>query len=199
LKKILLLAFLLLLSSFFAANRFVEKKTKEYKHDELLKISEMRKGELQRLIEQKSASTLSIGVILSKNGDIIDALQKRDSSALKLGETSQELSELTKYRPIWFHIVSSDGISLYKSWINKKYESVLDIRPDLVEALKEKKIVDTISVGKFSMTFKSIVPIFSEGKFLGVLEVISHLDSIADYLKFENIDSMIFADKRYKK
>jgi PAS domain S-box-containing protein len=199
LKKAFIVAILLLLFSFLATSYFIELKTDTYKHNELLKISEIRKQEIQRLIKQKSLSTLSLGIALSKNPNIIDALLKHDPSKLRLKELSDELNRLTNQRTIWFHIVTDKGISLYKSWVNKKYESVLSIRPDLVQALKERTITETISVGKFSMTFKSIVPIFSQGRFLGVLEVISHLDSIADYLTFENIDSMIFADKRYKK
>ncbi len=48
------------------------------------------------------------------------------------------------------------------------------------------------------MTFKSMVPIFSEEKLIGIFEVITHFNSISKILEKDKVYSLILADKIYK-
>ena len=66
--------------------------------------------------------------------------------------------------------------------------------------LKEPKITSTISVGKFDMTFKTLVPIYDLDKtYLGIFEIITHFNSISRKLAEEKFGAVILADKKYKK
>jgi signal transduction histidine kinase len=198
-RYILIAIFLVVISSFYISNEYISDIKRDFQNKDIEKNTNLQKKELQQLIDLKSKSTLSLAIALSKSSDVIEALYTTNPINLTLDKLSKELHQKTEYRSIWFHIVTGSGISLYKSWIDKKYESILHIRPDLKKALETKKLINTISVGKFSMTFKSIVPVVDDGRFLGIIEVISHFDNIVDSLRYKNIDSIVLADKRYKK
>jgi len=65
--------------------------------------------------------------------------------------------------------------------------------------IKSPQIMNTISTGKFDMTFKSMVPIYDDNKFIGMFEVITHFNSIVKQLKRNAIESIVLVDKKYKK
>ena len=64
--------------------------------------------------------------------------------------------------------------------------------------IKEPKVMTSISTGKYDMTFKAMVPIYDNEKFIGIFEVITHFNSIAKTLKEGNIDAIFIVDKKYK-
>ncbi|MBU1657829.1 sensor domain-containing diguanylate cyclase, partial [bacterium] len=55
------------------------------------------------------------------------------------------------------------------------------------------------SVGKFDLSIKAIVPIIKNEKFIGIIEVISHFNSISKQLSESNIYSLVLLKKEYKK
>lgn len=72
-------------------------------------------------------------------------------------------------------------------------------RPDVKIILENQIVQNTISVGKYDMTFKSMVPIFSDNEMIGIFEVITHFNSISKRLEDNSIDSVIIANKKYIK
>ncbi len=60
------------------------------------------------------------------------------------------------------------------------------------------QVMETISTGKFTMSFKSMVPIFENDEFIGMVEVITHFNPIIKELQQAGIDSVVLVDKRYR-
>jgi sensor histidine kinase regulating citrate/malate metabolism len=160
------------------------------------------KQKLRNLLETKRKAVMSIPVVMSKDITIQEYLEhKRDINIHKLiVDISDSLRKNTDYKNIWLHIIDKYGVSLARSWSNRAGDSIYNIRKDIRDIIKSPHITSRISVGKFSMTFKSIVPIFDKkGKFIGIVEGINHFNSIIKKLKKDGIESIVLVDKKYKK
>jgi len=156
---------------------------------------------LSTLIKEKENATTTIGLGLSKNDRIVNALKKKESTGKFLKDYSKRLADNTDFKNVWFQLIASDGTSIDRSWTDLKNDNLMKVRTDLKRTLKDKVIVNSISVGKFDLTFKSIVPIFDNDTkvFLGVVEVITHFNSISQKLEDKKIFAVVLADKIYKK
>ncbi len=160
-------------------------------------ISNHMKKNLSTLIEDKKNATLAFAISAAKNEKIKEALLLENNSLLEFNSFSLELREKTKFKNVWFQVFTKEGKSFYRSWTEQNNDSLL-FRPDVQNILINKKIQTSISVGRYDMTFKTMIPIFNGKELLGVFEIITHFNSISRTLEEENIDSIILADKSYK-
>jgi len=174
-------------------DRIEELKLKQYKN-----TAHMINKEIDILIESKKESTLSLALALGDNYTIIEALKKDDQSLIDLKKFSKILSDMTRFKNVWFQVVDNEGKSFYRSWVDKRGDSLLNARIDIAKILKQPQVISTVSVGKFDMTFKSIVPLFDKDKFIGILEVITHFNSISRKLSQSGYDAVVLTDQKYK-
>lgn len=181
----------------YLKNNEIERYKKDTYRDKVLES----KVYLNTLIKEKENATSTIALGLSRNSDIISALKDIKINPTLLKDYSKQLKINTDFKNVWFQLVTKDGISIQRSWTEYKNDKISESRVDLQKILKDRKILNSISVGKFDMTFKSSVPVFDEDNttFLGVVEVITHFNSIAKKLEEKKVDTIILADKRYKK
>ena len=180
------------------ANKVLKDKVTSLKNEKYISVAKDIKNQTKLLVEEKRNATLTIGMALALDKNVIDALENKIPSLIKLKEFSKSLRENSDFKNVWFHIITKDGNSFYRSWIDKSGDSVLNARVDIVKILKNPKIMSTVSTGKFDMTFKSIIPIYSKNELLGIFEVITHFNSISKKLEEKDIESVILVDKRYK-
>ncbi len=157
-------------------------------------------SETKILIEQKQQSTLLVALSLARDSNVKSALLSKDYSSLDLTNISNYYALFSNFKHIWVHLITSDGISLFKSWTDRKGESILDIRKDVKRFLKSPIVTSVISVGKYDMTIKSMVPIYDKNRFLGLFEVITKVNSIARNLsRQKDTLPIVLTDKKYKK
>ncbi len=154
---------------------------------------------VQNLISDKQSSTLAIALALSQNNDIVSTILNKTFDKVPLEKISDDLKRLTDYKNVWIQLIDAQGTSLYRSWTPNSGDSLYAIRSDLREVIKTKQLNSTISVGIFSMTFKSMVPIFDKQELVGVIEIITHFNSIAKNLEEDSIKSIVLVDKKFKK
>lgn len=155
---------------------------------------------VETLIKDKANSTLALALILAEDKAIKTILNTKQYKNLnKLTYNSLQLRKHSDFKNVWFHIIDNKGISRYRSWAKKRGDSILKIRMDVVEMLEKPRTMSTISTGKFDMTFKAMVPIYENKKFIGIVEVITHFNSISRKLAKSGIDTVILVDKKYKK
>jgi two-component system, NtrC family, C4-dicarboxylate transport sensor histidine kinase DctB len=154
---------------------------------------------VQNLISDKQSSTLAIALALSQNNDIVSTILSKTFDKVPLEKISDDLKRLTDYENVWIQLIDAQGTSLYRSWTPNSGDSLYAIRSDLREVIKTKQLNSTISVGIFSMTFKSMVPIFDKKELVGVIEIITHFNSIAKNLEEDSIKSIVLVDKKFKK
>lgn len=105
----------------------------------------------------------------------------------------------TLYKNIWIQILDKDLTSMYRSWSDKRGDNLSAIRKDLVAVKENGKVTYSVSVGKFDLSIKAIVPLFNENKFLGIIEIVSHFNSIAKEFEKSDVDSVVVLKKEYKK
>jgi len=165
-----------------------------------LEKSKSLKNEIKELIAKKQGSTSALTYILSKDKTIIESLKTKNIKLLNYKELVNGLADFTEYKNLWIQIVDKDGYSFYRSWTNKIGDSVSKVRLDIAKILKDPKpMTNHISTGRFDMTFKTIYPIYDKNELLGVIEMISHFNSISKNLKDDNIEPIMIVDESYTK
>ncbi len=196
---LLLIFFITSIVTYVIFNNITQTKIDSLKHYNFLNSAKEMQEQTKILINEKRNATLAIALSLAEDSLFKKALLNNDPSKINLDNFSMKLRKYSDFKNVWFHLITKDGISFYKSWINKRGNSAINTRLDVVKMIKEPKIMSTISVGKFDMTFKSMVPIFNNSKFIGIFEVVTHFNSIANKLDKKGIKSIILVDKKYKK
>ena len=157
------------------------------------------KQSVASMISQKQKSTLALAITISQNRHVLEDIISGKINSAYYEKLLKKLSDNTLYKNIWIHIMDKDGVSLYRSWSSEKGDNVAKFRQDLSDVIKEKKIHHSISSGKYDLTFKAMVPIFESSKFLGVIEIISHFNSISKELKKAGIQAVVVLNKKDSK
>ena len=152
----------------------------------------------QNSLDNKANTTLSIALSLIKDPNLHKLMANQEYDKFNYKDFSQQIRDNTKFKNIWVQIIDKEGNSIYRSWTDKKGDSLL-FRKDLKKFIEDKVISTSISVGLYSMTIKARAPIIDdENNFLGALEIIGHFNSIAYDLKENKIDTIVITDKKYK-
>lgn len=99
---------------------------------------------------------------------------------------------------LWFQIISKDGRSLYRSFSEKTGDSLVKARAKIKDILDYPRVISTISVGKFSITYKAIVPVYYKHEFIELFETIAHFNSVSKKIKQKGLESILLIDKKFK-
>jgi EAL domain-containing protein (putative c-di-GMP-specific phosphodiesterase class I)/GGDEF domain-containing protein len=187
----LIIFFLFFILYFFLLQNYIYNSEKSY--------TQAVKDEISTLIRQKSSNTFAIAKNLAQNQQLIQTLQKKDYSKFYTSNFIRIPKEYLKYHNIHIHIVDKDGRQRYFSWTkNDLGNYILKVRDDLKILYQHPTPLHGISVGKFSVTFKGIVPIYNkEHKFLGIIEAVTFFNSIVKTLQEGDIYSAIIVDKKF--
>ena len=159
--------------------------------------SDEMKGFLEIFISEKQEAVSLIALTLSRDSNVKDALLGHNSDVLELQDFSQQIKTHTVLENVWIQIIDNTGKSLYRSWSSKKDDDLSAIRLDVAQIIKEPKITNSISVGKFDLTFKSMMPIYKDTTFIGVVEIISKVNSIALKMHKKGFELLALVDKSY--
>ena len=184
---------------FIISDNISQKKIKLIFNEKYNIYSSKLNDEIKSLIDSKKEMTLTIALSLAQETNLKKSLLENDSSNIDLKNFSKKLSEQTSFKNVWFHIVDKNGTSFYRSWIEKRGDSLVNVRLDVKKMLENPQIMSTISVGKFDMTFKSMVPIYDKKEFIGIFEIITHFNSIVKNLAKNDVGAVTLVDKKYKK
>jgi len=157
------------------------------------------KDEISNLIRQKKLDTFSIAKNLATDQKLIETLKSKNYTQLYNSNFITIPKEYLKYHNIRIHIVDKDGYQRYLSWTQKDLGNyILNNRDDLKELYKNPRPLYGISVGKFSVSLKGIMPIYDKKhNFLGIIETITFFNSIANALQNSAISSAILIDKKF--
>ena len=195
------LAFVVLVLLVIFSYLYFLKSTKEdFIYNNYEKQALTLRGSLQSMIEAKQKSTLGLAITLATHDkELVKYINKREIPASYYDDLITQYSKNTFYKNIWIQVVDSKGISLYRSWSKIHGDNLSQIRVDIKNALKIKKSQMSISTGTFDISLKSIAPIFSDGRFIGLVEIISHFNSITKVLAQKGVESIVLADEHFKK
>ncbi len=194
----IVLLIILILIMFIFVNYFLSKKIDGLTENKYIQTSINLKSQIEESIFNKKNSTFNVALTLSEDNNFKKFLKNEKVSYSNLNVVSEKIKKYSNFKNLWIHLINKDGISKYRSWTNKKDDNVAIIRKELPPLLKNPRIISIISVGIFDITFKNIVPIYDGEKFLGLVEVITKMNSIAEEFKKRGINIVILADKRFK-
>ena len=184
--------------SIFIGIYFILEKEKNLLEKRYSDLTTNLKEKVHSLIHTKENATLSIAITLAENDKIRRALLNEE--IYDLNELSKKLNEHTDFKNVWFHLIDKNGVSVYRSWTNDKFDKIKNIRLDLQELYKNPQVKSTISIGKYDITFKSIVPIYQNNQFLGVLDIVTHFNSITKALNdSDKLESLVIVEKEFTK
>ncbi len=153
---------------------------------------------LSSMVLQKQKSTVAMALSIASNKELSKSIYDKNIDTDYFKNLIEKFRKNTLYKNIWIQVLDKDLISLYRSWSDKKGDNLSNIREDLVSASLTKKVTYSVSVGKFDLSIKAIVPLFIDKNFIGIIEVISHFNSISKQLKKSNIDSAVVLKKEYR-
>jgi len=152
---------------------------------------------LASMIDEKKKATTAIAITLASNNLLPELIEHHQELEKKLNSLISNLKEYTNYKNIWIHILDRDLHSIYRSWTSIKDDSLCTKRDDLNYVLEKEQLLSVIGVDAFSISIKAIVPLYDkEHRLLGIIEVISHFNSIANGLKKLDIDSVVLVNKK---
>ena len=120
--------------------------------------------EINRLVEVRRASAMAVAFALSESQQIRNFLCKTcdtaKQSSLDFDMFLERLALHTNYSQLWIQVLDTEGVSRYRSWTPKTGDSLIEVRRDVRDILHLPQVVQAISVGKFNLTFKSMVPLW---------------------------------------
>jgi len=183
-----------LFCTFYYIN-YTKKITKNIYLDNAKELKDLFKD----LVNKTEGKTAALTYILSKDKKIIDALIKKDNSLIDYKEIIKGIEHYASYNNLWLQIIDKDGYSFYRSWTNKVGDHAASARVDVSMMIKNPKPMQQVSTGRFDMTFKTMLPLFNEKEFIGIIELISHFNSISRDLKSKDIEPIMVVDKSYTK
>ncbi len=142
----------------------------------------------------------SLAVMLSKDSAIIDSLKSSNQKEAlnRLSEFLKELKNSTGVDYIDIQVHTKDLKAFARSWDKRNYfgEELSSFRKGLVKVNKLRKSIVSIELGK-RLNIKAISPIFSDGKYIGSIEVISSFKGLKEHLKKFDLSILGLLDRKY--
>ena len=198
-KKIILIL-LTLLITFFAF--FITYKNK--KQSLILNIYTSKVLEIKKMfaneVNKKKGNTAALTYLISRDKSIIQALLEKNVKLINFKEQVNNIQYFGNNKNLGIQIIDKNGFSFYRSWTDKVGDDASIARLDIKEMIKNPKEMSTISTGRFDMTFKTMLPIYDSNKnFIGIIEMISKFNSIAEEFKNNNIEPIFILHESYTK
>ena len=182
-------AFLILLSIVlvsFLANMYYKNDIKRLQDKSYTHKSKEIIEESKLYIETKQANIANITYLLSLNSNVKNVLLNNQKDQFSFDQVLKGFHNIEEYENVKIQIIDKNGITQYKSW-----KSSLNTINDILEIIKEPKIMNHITTDQTGLVFKSIVPIYEQELFIGVIEVTSNFSSVVNHLTQNNNKSII--------
>lgn len=176
---------------------FLKQKKDIFEKETYEASAEYMQNTLAQMIEVKQKSTASIALSLANDIQFVQNVANKKIESFQFQELSEAFNKYTLYKNIWVQVFDAEANVLYRSWSDKKQENVLNLRKDIQDVIASKKIITSISPGRHSLSIRAIVPLFWQEHFVGMLEIISHFNSISQTLKQSDIDSIVLLKKDF--
>jgi diguanylate cyclase len=157
------------------------------------------RNDVSRLISQQRILTTLIAQALANSNNLGRDLVNNNIHRTYFSDLITNLKTDSIYKHIWIQVVDKHLHSVYRSWSKHTGDDLSKIRKDLQRVKRTKKRINSISVGRFTISIKAMVPILKNGKLIGVIEVVSHFTPIVRQLDKSSISSIVLVDKQYQK
>lgn len=182
----------IVLSYFYITTYISNLKTTLYKES-----VQLMQTQAHSFIDEKAEVISIIATTVSLNPTIKNIiLENKIDTSIK--EYAKSLAKNSTLEHIWLQVVDRSGVSRYRSWTDKKGDTLKGVRLDVDKMLLHPKVYSSISVGKFDLTFKSMVPMFENGVFFGFVEVLAKFNSISKKLRNRGYEAVVVVEEKYQ-
>jgi len=161
------------------------------------KMAKSMQKSAQDAVDNKAKDTYVLALGLSLGEDAKTALLTHYTKHLNFKTLSKSLVNSLGFEHLWLQIITKDGLSLYRSWTDKKGDNLLGVRDDIRELLGYPKTLSSIGIGKYTLSFKTIQPVWYDNKLIGLVELISKFDSVVNDLNKNGYESLVLIDKAH--
>ncbi len=194
------IALLFMVVSIVFSYSYVFQDTKEeFIHSSYEKQAVSLETDLRTLLNIKQKATLGLAITIAKEDkNLSHYINNRNIPNNYFKALIHDYKKYTLYKNIWIQLIDRNGFSCYRSWSDANATNLGLLRDDVSRAIRLKEPMTSVSVGQFDISLKSIAPIFKNGNFVGLVEVISHFNSLAKVLKRMNVESVVLADAHFK-
>jgi len=165
------------------------------------------KKHFKTMIKERIKSKMDVGisnaVTISKNTDIITALElfDRDLAKLALSGISDAMRENTSLSNIKIHIHDKDVKSYLRGWKVDKYgDDLSSFRKTILEVKKTEKALAAVEVGRAGLVLRGLAPIFNIDKeYIGSIEFIQGYNSVVKDFENDKEFLLVLMDEKYKR
>lgn len=162
--------------------------------------------DIENIISDHRTSSVTLALALAKNQEVQGLLCEicDDSEKTRLPDFENLIDELrlhTEAGQLWIQVIDNKGVSRFRSWTDRVGDSLRKVRYDVRQMISGNTILTGMSVGRFSLTHKAMVPVQDKNKkLIGMLEVITHSDAFTEHLRRSHGSrSVILVDERFEK
>jgi len=188
-KKTISFIFLSIISIFLI---FLWRLQNEVKWQSIFDVSDQLNIALKGQIDKQKSEALSFAIVLSKNRDMIEALDKNDED-LAFDILNNIMKDVQKYtnKLVRTQIITADLHLFARSWDNIYAGMPLnDYRKDLLNLKNSKKPRVSIEVAR-RLSIIATVPVYKNNKLLGFVEVLDNFKATTSFFQNFGIDMYI--------
>jgi len=170
----------------------------DVKWQTIFDVSDQLNIALKGQIDKQKSDALSFAIVLSKNRDIIEALDKNDEDIAFdiLNDIMKDVQEHTN-KLVRTQIITANFYLFARSWDNIYAGMPLsDYRQDLLNLKMTKKPRVSIEVAR-KLSIIATVPIYKDGKLLGFVEVLDTFEATTSFFQNFGIDMYILMDYEF--
>lgn len=172
------------------------------RHEALLAHQQQTQTKIQSLIKEQKSASMTLTLSFAENPLVQRLLvfQNDGSNARKISRMVQHINDQNGFKNLWVQLIDLKGRSVYRSWTDKTGDNLSAIRSEIDDLIKAPRTLQIISVGKFTVSFKSIMPVMDDSqRLLGLLELITHFTPLTQSLQRETgTESVLLTDKRFR-
>jgi len=154
---------------------------------------------VQSLIDLKQEKAALIAISLAQNHVLLASLLDKTTNQLSFKSLLQFLSNKADLKNIRIQVIDKSGKSFYRSWTTDSTDAWFVNRTDLQALFVEPKMMQSIHADEFGLSLNTLVPVYSEGELIGVLEVITDFKSIIDSLRARGISPVLLVSDAQQK
>nr|WP_246261712.1 diguanylate cyclase [Thiomicrorhabdus cannonii] len=171
------------------------------RHEAVLQDKQETKNTIGTLVQAQQQTNLLLAQSLAEN-PIIEELLQRPQPLLrqKLSQLTANLNNATSFKDIWVQLVDIDGRSVYRSWTEKVGDNLLPFRPEIGTVFETRRSLQNISVGRFTISFKTMTPVISDdGTVLGMVDIVTQFTPLTQKLLNDaGVETVLLVDKRFQ-
>jgi len=150
-------------------------------------------------INKKKDIGLTNAIGFAANQELQLALKERDQVQTKkiVAAVSELYKQNSEFKNIQLHLHTSDLKSFYRSWTpDQAGDNLSRFRPSLKEVTEKKKGWTGFEVGTVGLAIRGVVPVSSNGEFLGTLEFIQGVNSVHKDFKKANCQYILLVKEQ---